>query len=252
MTSAEGTIRLDLFTRQPVLDVGLRCVLTRECGLEICNVHREVRDLIGDLTANPPDLLLFDYLPEINAATVAEVRQSLPECKVVIWAGSMTAMQANFLVEIGVRGVIYKEMPLAALQNCLAAVAQGQTWIQRELMNSLLDVRRVRMSRRELQLLRLVSQGLGNKQIAYQLDIHEGTVKVYLSKLFRKLEVRDRFELALFGLKHLGVERDQANLHWDSREESWLRSTVIPSPRGPGSERDIFRRTLPRAAGESS
>ena len=59
------------------------------------------------------------------------------------------------------------------------------------------------LSPRERQLLRLISQGLSNKQIAGTLMITEGTVKVYLSRLFKKVGVLDRFELALYGLKNL-------------------------------------------------
>ena len=64
---------------------------------------------------------------------------------------------------------------------------------------------RVKVSPRESQLVALVAQGLRNKEIAYRLSISEGTVKVYLSKLFTKLGVEDRYQLALHGLKNLGT-----------------------------------------------
>jgi DNA-binding CsgD family transcriptional regulator len=57
---------------------------------------------------------------------------------------------------------------------------------------------------REIQLIRLLALGLKNKEIAATLSITEGTVKVYLSRLFQKLGVKDRFELALYGMKHPG------------------------------------------------
>ena len=249
MENSEREIRLDVFTRQPVLEAGLRCVLSPSSGVEICAVHNDIGDLVGDLVGQPPGLLLFDYTPEMNAATLAEIRRCVPACKVVVWVQSITTVQANYLTEIGVRGIIYKEMPVAILQNCLATVARGETWIQRELMNDLLEVKRVRLSRRELQLLCLVSEGLGNKQIAYQLDLNEGTVKVYLSKLFRKLEVRDRFELALFGLKHLGFDHGQMAVNGESGDSRWLRSAVIASPRGPFAERGVPRREFLTAGG---
>ena len=59
------------------------------------------------------------------------------------------------------------------------------------------------LTQREGQLVSLLSQGLKNKEIATTLMISEGTVKVYLSRLFQKVGVKDRFELALFGLKNL-------------------------------------------------
>jgi DNA-binding CsgD family transcriptional regulator len=63
--------------------------------------------------------------------------------------------------------------------------------------------RRVRLTPREGQLIALLVQGLKNKEIAAQLELSEGTVKVYLSKLFQKVGAKDRFELALFGLRNL-------------------------------------------------
>ncbi len=251
MILADGNIRLDVFTRQPVVDAGLRCVITPESGVKIGVIHQDLSELARELVRQPPDLLLFDFTAEINAAALAEIRRWAPDCQIVVWVHSMTAMQANYLIEIGVRGIIFKDMPVAVLQNCLSAVAHGQTWIQRELMNSLLDVKRVRLSRRELQLLCLVSEGLGNKQIAHQLGIHEGTVKVYLSKLFHKLEVRDRFELALFGLKHLGNDHGALTLDEEVPGSQWLRSVVVPAQRGPGMERGLARREMLRVAGGS-
>jgi DNA-binding CsgD family transcriptional regulator len=66
-----------------------------------------------------------------------------------------------------------------------------------------MTARRYSLTRREGQLVTLLAQGLKNKEIATSLNISEGTVKVYLSRLFQKLGVKDRFELALYGLKNL-------------------------------------------------
>jgi DNA-binding CsgD family transcriptional regulator len=68
----------------------------------------------------------------------------------------------------------------------------------------------VALTRREGQLISLLSQGLKNKEIATALNISEGTVKVYLSRLFQKVGVKDRFELALFGLKNLTAAQGAA------------------------------------------
>jgi DNA-binding CsgD family transcriptional regulator len=69
----------------------------------------------------------------------------------------------------------------------------------------------VALSRREGELVSLLSQGLKNKEIASQLSIGEGTVKVYLSELFEKVGVKDRFELALYGLKNLTSAQSPAD-----------------------------------------
>ena len=59
--------------------------------------------------------------------------------------------------------------------------------------------------------MRLIAQGLSNKEIASQLMISEGTVKVYLAKLFRKVGEHDRYELAMHGLRSLGLAAGQVD-----------------------------------------
>ena len=92
------------------------------------------------------------------------------------------------------------------------SVAAGELWFERDLMSSMLGARPVRLSPREQQLVALVSQGLSNKQIASALGISEGTVKVYFSRLFRKVGVSDRFELALFGLQNRRLDEMPTDL----------------------------------------
>jgi DNA-binding CsgD family transcriptional regulator len=85
----------------------------------------------------------------------------------------------------------------------MLCVNAGELWFEKTLTDSIMGARRYALTRREGQLVTLLSQGLKNKEIAVALNISEGTVKVYLSKLFQKLGVKDRLELALYGLKNL-------------------------------------------------
>jgi len=78
------------------------------------------------------------------------------------------------------------------------------------LMDSLLAQTRVTLTRRQGQIVSLVSQGFKNKEIATAMGITEGTVKVYLHKLFRKLGMNDRLDMALYGLKNLFVSPAEA------------------------------------------
>jgi DNA-binding CsgD family transcriptional regulator len=89
------------------------------------------------------------------------------------------------------------------LVRCLTRVNEGELWFEKALTDSIMTARSYSLTRREGQLVSLLSQGLKNKEIATQLNISEGTVKVYMSRLFQKLGVKDRFELALYGLRNL-------------------------------------------------
>jgi DNA-binding CsgD family transcriptional regulator len=87
-------------------------------------------------------------------------------------------------------------------------VSEGESWFDKALTDSIMTARNYSLTRREGQLVTLLTQGLKNKEIATQMKITEGTVKVYMSRLLRKLEVKDRFELALYGLKNLAPASD--------------------------------------------
>jgi DNA-binding NarL/FixJ family response regulator len=82
-------------------------------------------------------------------------------------------------------------------------VAAGGLWFDEALEASLRNVKRITLTPRQSQLVNLLTTGLKNKEIAGALFLSEGAVKVYLSRLFQKLGVKDRFELALYGLKNM-------------------------------------------------
>ena len=104
---------------------------------------------------------------------------------------------------LGVRGILRKTLPSELLIKCLQRVNEGEFWFEKALTDSFLSAKRIALTKREGQLVSLLSQGLKNKEIASMLLISEGTVKVYLSRLFQKVGVKDRFEFALYGLKNL-------------------------------------------------
>jgi DNA-binding NarL/FixJ family response regulator len=124
-------------------------------------------------------------------------------CKIVLWVNSISTELAFQAMGLGVRGILRKTLPTDLQVKCLQKVQAGELWFEKALTDSFLCARRVALTQREGQLVSLLSQGLKNKEIATTLMISEGTVKVYLSRLFQKVGVKDRFELALFGLKNL-------------------------------------------------
>ncbi len=91
----------------------------------------------------------------------------------------------------------------AGVANSLRRIHAGELWFEQALTDSILTARRYTLTRREGQIVTLVAQGLKNRELGVALNISEGTVKVYLSRLFKKLGLKDRFELALFGLKNM-------------------------------------------------
>jgi DNA-binding NarL/FixJ family response regulator len=133
----------------------------------------------------------------------------LKQCKssahLVLWVNSISTELAFQAMSLGVRGILRKTLPMELQVKCLQKVQAGELWLEKSLTDSFLCARRVTLTNREGQLVTLLAQGRKNKEIATALMISEGTVKVYLSRLFQKVGVKDRFEMALFGLKNLST-----------------------------------------------
>jgi DNA-binding NarL/FixJ family response regulator len=160
-------------------------------------------ELIAEIQKENPDVVLIETTPDFDWLTLCELKRMCPDTKVVLWVQSISVELAHSTKALGVRGILRKDSPTELLVRCLRNVSEGEVWFEKALLDSLLWGKTVRLSPREGQLLRLVSQGLSNKEVAFRLGIAEGTVKVYFSKLFRKVGVSDRYELALYGLRNL-------------------------------------------------
>jgi DNA-binding NarL/FixJ family response regulator len=197
-----GEVCVLLRTATPILARGFRTLTEerREIRADVCETA-----LLEKADECRPAVVVLDTTTQVDFAAITELRQRFPRIAVVLWIDSISVEMAHHAKAAGVRGIVRKDVSEDVLIRCIKTVSQGELWFERSLMNSLLQVREVRLSPRERQLLRLVAQGLSNKQLALELSISEGTVKVYLAKLFRKVGVHDRYELAMHGLRSLGL-----------------------------------------------
>lgn len=187
---------------EPILEVGLRAVLARDSRLElvsVCHTDSQVASYLSQA-----DVALINVTPEFDLRSLEYFHRIAPACKIVLWGRTFSLEMASDALPQGVRGVLRKQLGSDLLLRCLQKVGEGEVWMEQSLAAALLVHRGARLSRRENQLIEALSHGLKNKEIATLLGIKEGSVKVYLSKLYRKLGVKDRFDLALYGLRKFG------------------------------------------------
>lgn len=234
-------LRVLAFTDEVVVAAGLRQVLTRKNGFRLVGVSDSPSNLVEMALSLRPDLMLLDFTPELTFGVLYELRERAPDRRMVLWVRSISPELAHQAVDNGVRGIVRKTLPEENLRKCLRLVADGGMWFEESLKEGFFASRPINLSRRESQLVSLLSQGLKNKEIATLLLISEGSVKVYLSRLFRKLGVNDRFELALYGLRNLPhaeaaldtkprTPGDAAGSRKDVSRSEWLRSLVLNRP----------------------
>ncbi len=205
-------IRVALYCDQPVLVAGLQALIAPDPALRLSSACGVLSDFFGHLEQFRPEIALVDAPPQLSPATILEISRHAPASRIVLWVHSINVQLAHELSEAGIAGILRKQLSGELIIRCLKKVAAGELWFERELMSSMLGARSVRLSPRERQLVALVTQGLSNKQIASALVISEGTVKVYFSRLFRKVGVSDRFELALFGLQNRRLDEMPTDL----------------------------------------
>ena len=233
-------IRLLLYTDEPILAQGLATTLIPAAGFEMSAVVSNAAELASQVRTTNPDVVLMDFTPDLSFNLLLELQKLVPNTRIVLWVRSISTELAYQAMEHGVRGILKRTQTLETLLKCLRLVAEGGHWYEETLKTSFTTMRTVALTRRESQLVALLSQGLKNKEIAATLFISEGTVKVYLSRLFHKLGVKDRFELALFGLKNMPAgeamfevpqpRQDAQPPRRDAGQSQWLRSLVVERP----------------------
>jgi len=211
-----------LHSFHPVVFAGLQAAISR-CAPDSLSL------LPGSHVADPdrwieetrkqnPDILLVDVQTFVPYGLLSELQEAMPRLAVVLWVNRVYAQMAKHAIDLGVRGVLTKESDLALVVRCLERVAAGELWFERKLTDQLLGQASLRLSQREMQLLTLVTQGLSNKEIAHVLELTEGTVKQYFTRLFRKCGVSDRLELVFYGMRNLfGEAPREAGEPWALR-----------------------------------
>jgi two-component system, NarL family, nitrate/nitrite response regulator NarL len=129
-----------------------------------------------------------------------------PKSAVVLWAGEISPEFAAQAINAGVRGILHKTRSVEAHLECLCRVVEGELWLEKSLSDAILSGRRISLTGRERELMAYLAQGLKNKEMGYLMGITEGTVKVYLSRLFQKVGANDRLALALFALRNMRAD----------------------------------------------
>jgi two-component system nitrate/nitrite response regulator NarL len=195
---------------QPVTAAGVRGIIESSADLEFAQWLDSLAGASELLMRRPPDILLIDKAFGIQAILdwLGEVQVRRFPVAPVVWSVSMTEAEALRFLQAGARGIVRKTADVAIILSCLRAVGAGRTWMEDSVFRQSMHPERYPRSEltpREQQVLELVEQGFKNREIAIDLGIRPGTVKIHLKHIFEKTGVRGRYGLALNGLRHRGV-----------------------------------------------
>lgn len=195
--------RILLVDDHPMIGAALDMLL-RGSNYELLGRSRSVAEAGRDISRFKPGLVLLDVnLPDGSGLDVLrKIARMRARPRVILLTAGMDEAQLLDAADLEPEGMVLKTSDPSLLTECLDAVVAGDRWIDPEIADR---TRRAReradsapaLTRRERELIELVRQGLRNRDIAAELGVTEGTVKVYLHSIFDKLQVENRTELAL-------------------------------------------------------
>ena len=205
-----GAIRIAIVDDHPLFREGVTRSLSEIGGFEIVGEGATAQDAERIASTVQPDLLLLDIsLPGGGLAAVATILADHPAQKIVMLTVSEANADVTRALNAGVRGYVLKGVGSRALADILHSVAAGESYLSPTLSARLLSdlqslqptdgiVDRLRqLTERQAEILRLVAEGLSNKEVALRLELQEKTVKHHMTGVLSKLNVRNRTEAAL-------------------------------------------------------
>ena len=195
---------------QPITAEGLRTLLTTAGDLEFLASLNSLEAATQLVTARPPDVVIVDkaFGMRVVLDWIHDLKLADAAPAVTVWGVSMTEAEALRLLQAGAKGIVRKTADLGSILGCLRTVASGRSWMEDCVFRD--SARQERYPRSELtprehKVLEMVEQGFKNKEIALELGIRPGTVKIHLKHIFEKTGVRGRYGLAISGLKERGL-----------------------------------------------
>lgn len=205
----------------------LSSALRRHSGMRIACCRGELSDCLQALRTIPVDIVLLGDGPADHnhmIDTLRGLRTNYPNVGLILLLDSYDRNLVVDAMRAGARGLFCRaRQPFRALRRCISVVHQGQFWANTEQFGYVIEalnssapsrVVNVRgeglLTPREDQVVYLVAEGIGNREIAQQLGIKENTVKKSLLRIYDKLGVSNRVELVLYALTHRGTQRRTA------------------------------------------
>jgi DNA-binding NarL/FixJ family response regulator len=216
-----GTIRVILADSQAIYRVGIRKVFALEDDLRVVAQADSLENLSAAIERFPSDVVLMDgSLLTGTSNVIPDLLRIAPDVKLIVQAVAADENQTVELYRRGVRGIVSRSISPDLLVRCVRRIAAGETWIDNQSVSWVIEAYRAqaaalvnprsqpKLSPKEMSIITCITQGKRNKEIAFQLGTTEQVIKNYLRKIYDKLGVSDRLELALYCLHNKIIKTD--------------------------------------------
>lgn len=214
MSKVKDKIEIIIADDHMMIQEGLKQLLELDGTMKVIAEANDGEECLNLLNKKiHPDILLLDInMPKKNGIEVLEyIKQNKIPVKVLILTVHNEVEYLLKAVDIGIDGYLLKDSSYDELKEAIDVVISGNTYIQPSLLPALnesmedyaLDKEKIEcLTKRELDVLRLISEGCSNKKISDELTISERTVKNHISHIFRKIDVEDRTQAAVFAIRN--------------------------------------------------
>jgi DNA-binding NarL/FixJ family response regulator len=215
----KGIIRVILADTQAIFRAGLRKIFALEDDIRVVGQAETLAQTLSASKKFSADVLIFESALAPNPAdAVADLVKQSPEVRLVVVTPDSNEELTLELFRRGAHGIVSREVEPELLVDCLRKVAAGETWLDNQGIHWVMEAYRtqslrptgsrpkVQLTPKEALIVSCVTQGMKNKEIASRVGTTEQVVKNYLRKVYDKLGVADRLELALYCLNHHVVD----------------------------------------------
>jgi DNA-binding NarL/FixJ family response regulator len=212
-------IRVILADTQAIFRAGLRKIFALEDDIRVVGQAETLPQTQSAVTKFTADILIFESALAPNPVeVVTDILNQAPSLKVVVVTPTSDEQLTLDLFRRGVHGILSREVEPEVLIDCLRKVAAGEPWLENQAVHWVMEAFRghtlrpsgarpkVQLTPKETLIVSCVTQGMKNKEIAVRVGTTEQVVKNYLRKVYDKLGVADRLELALYCLSHHVVD----------------------------------------------
>jgi DNA-binding NarL/FixJ family response regulator len=212
-------IRVILADTQAIFRAGLRKIFALEDDIRVVGQAETMPQSQSAVTKFSADILIFESALAHNPVeAVTEILRQTPELKVVVITPAADEQLTLDLFRRGAHGILSREVEPEMLVECLRKVARGEPWLESKAVHWVMEAYRghalrpsgarpkIQLTPKETLIVSCVTQGMKNKEIAIRVGTTEQVVKNYLRKVYDKLGVADRLELALYCLSHHVVD----------------------------------------------
>src|SRR5271170_990864 len=215
----KGTIRVIVADTQAIFRAGLRKIFALEDDIRVVGQAESLDQTVTAIQKFSADIVIFEAALAPNPVeSVSDLLRQSATCRLVVVLQEPDQEMTLELFRRGAHGIVSREVEPELLIECLRKVAQGETWLESRAVAWVMQAYRtqglrpagsrpkVSLTPKESLIVSCVTQGMKNKEIALRVGTTEQVVKNYLRKVYDKLGVADRLELALFCLNNRVVD----------------------------------------------